>query len=272
MNIQLFKRAVLVVASLLLVAGFLFTKIDNTKAITIDDWGRQSIINMFRVKYPTATLKQSALPVDILVQKTGHGIPEAPVKYGIPEPWGPIVYPEPRYRIPEPWMPFVTPEPRLGIPENPWAPIVAPVIPEDDVAFTVIAKGQMAYGSDKQDEYTIVDAKTWGEKWDQINSYNLGTIIPLPTVNFDEEMLIAVFQGPKNTGGYSIAIKKVIETGLNIEVSVVITEPGRGCITTQALTSPYIIVKIRKTDKQVIFKNNENIVECSGPDFHICPL
>lgn len=85
--------------------------------------------------------------------------------------------------------------------------------------------------------------------------------LPAP-VDFSKDMIIAVFQGEKNTGGYNIEINKIIEKENVIEVTVIETSPGRRCMVTKAFTSPFHIVKIQKSNKEVVFKTEKVVTEC----------
>ncbi len=84
----------------------------------------------------------------------------------------------------------------------------------------------------------------------------------LPAVNLDEEMLLAVFAGQQNTGGYSIAVDKIIEKEGALNVVVTQTSPGENCMVTQALTSPYEVVKLEHTEKDVEFNVQQEVRDC----------
>ena len=84
-----------------------------------------------------------------------------------------------------------------------------------------------------------------------------------PAVNFDEKMLIAVFQGQKPSGRYSIEINKIKEYADYIEVTVRETSPGENCIVTFALTSPLHIVEVEKSDKPIRFTFEQEITRCN---------
>ncbi len=56
------------------------------------------------------------------------------------------------------------------------------------------------------------------------------------------------------TGGYEIKVNKVVEEKNNILVYIEEISPDPQDIVTQALTSPYHIIKIERTEKDIIFK------------------
>ena len=121
---------------------------------------------------------------------------------------------------------------------------------ESNVNFEVIEKGFNSGHSEKKN-YVVDNEDEWGDLWNKVNSI----VIPqpeLPDVDFNNEIVIAVFQGEKPTGGYSIEIIKIVEDN-KIIVFYKEFSPEPGDFVTQALTQPYHIVKIKKSDKEVVF-------------------
>ena len=76
----------------------------------------------------------------------------------------------------------------------------------------------------------------------------------IPKIDFEKHMLVAVFMGRKNSGGYAIKVEKVEEKAGKIVVTVKRQTPPPGGMVTMALTGPYQIVKMPVSDKEVIFK------------------
>lgn len=75
---------------------------------------------------------------------------------------------------------------------------------------------------------------------------------PLPAINFDESMVVAVFTGIKPTGGYSVEIKGVANGKVTFE-----TKSPQGGMVTQALTQPFHIVLCPKVDGELEFEGKE---------------
>lgn len=65
---------------------------------------------------------------------------------------------------------------------------------------------------------------------------------PIPPVDLERQVVLAVLQGLKKTGGYAISISRVSQKGTLVEVEVMVVEPEPGSITIQILTSPYHLV------------------------------
>ena len=74
----------------------------------------------------------------------------------------------------------------------------------------------------------------------------------LPEIDFANQEVIAVFMGMRSSGGYSIAIRKVEDNDKRI-VHYSESAPDPDMLTTQALTSPYHMILLPKSDKEVEF-------------------
>jgi len=74
-----------------------------------------------------------------------------------------------------------------------------------------------------------------------------------PVIDFSKLMVLAVFQGEHSTGGYGITVYKIEDTGTTLNVFYVETIPAAGSMNTQAMTSPYQVVTIARTEKPISF-------------------
>jgi len=84
-----------------------------------------------------------------------------------------------------------------------------------------------------------------------------------PDIDFNEKTVIAIVMGQKTSGGYSVTLKQLeVEEG---EIKFMVEEavPGENCLVTQALTNPYQIVAIGKTQKSISFVGSTIIDDCS---------
>ncbi|MDP3057127.1 MAG: protease complex subunit PrcB family protein [bacterium] len=131
----------------------------------------------------------------------------------------------------------------------------ANAMPGNELKFKTIIKG-LNGNPTGQGNYVIKSKSEWMPILQKTNAE-----LPAP-IDFDKDMIIAVFQGGKSTGGYGTEINMIAEKGNTIEVSVLENSPGRGCAVTQALTSPFHIVKVQKSDKEAIFNVEKVINDC----------
>lgn len=84
--------------------------------------------------------------------------------------------------------------------------------------------------------------------------------------DFDEEMAIGVFLGPRSTGGYSANIDEIeLERSGRITVRATATSPAPGQIVTQAFTSPFHVVATRKIAGAVNFSITNTQQQALGP-------
>ncbi len=121
---------------------------------------------------------------------------------------------------------------------------------ESSISFQTIDKGILS-GIQKKSNYIINNNKEFSELWNNINNYKIPKS-EVPKIDFEKEIVIAVFQGQKNTGGYDIEITNIMENN-KINVYIKETEPKPNNFVIQALTSPYHIIKINKPNKYVKF-------------------
>ncbi len=88
----------------------------------------------------------------------------------------------------------------------------------------------------------------------------------------DKEVLLVASMGQMMTGGYSISIKKAVETESKITIDVQQSSPGPDAMVTMALTWPMDAAAMKKTDKPIVF----SVVHYSGkraaaPEFYYIP-
>jgi len=62
---------------------------------------------------------------------------------------------------------------------------------------------------------------------------------PAATIDFTKSAIVAAFAGTKNTGGYSVSVKKAAD-----KILVNVVEPPKDAMTTDALTTPFVISRV----------------------------
>jgi hypothetical protein len=72
----------------------------------------------------------------------------------------------------------------------------------------------------------------------------------VPKVDFGKNSVVALFMGQKNKGGYSIGVKSISINNDTATIKVMETEPNG--MSTMAITNPYCIVLIPKTNEVVV--------------------
>jgi len=130
----------------------------------------------------------------------------------------------------------------------------------DTICFLGVLK---LYNSGHAEErnYVINTETEWQSLWEKIFS-NTSAKPPLPEIDFTRRTIVAVFQGIQPSSGYEISINEIVETENTLEVVVKAFAPGDRCVVTGAVTRPFDIVEIEKTEKQVVFHVKHKVRNC----------
>jgi hypothetical protein len=122
--------------------------------------------------------------------------------------------------------------------------------PPHQVPLHTIAKGVRS-GIREPAQFVIRSQGEWQKLWRQHTS--TGTVpAPLPTVDFNKELVAAVFLGEKPTGGYSVEISSAELSDTSLIISVKETSPGPGAIVTQGFNQPFHIVRIETAGVETV--------------------
>jgi hypothetical protein len=84
----------------------------------------------------------------------------------------------------------------------------------------------------------IRDANAWAAFWSELG------VGDRPAVDFTRDVVVAVAAGQRPTGGYEIAVGRVLQGNGELTVEVVETTPGPNCMTTASLTQPVDVVVV----------------------------
>ena len=102
----------------------------------------------------------------------------------------------------------------------------------------------------------------WEALWKEMTQGPYRPEPELPPVDFDNDMVIGVFLGITPTSWISVKITEIEETKDNIVVHYEIYQPGSGFI--WAVGSPNHIVKVKRSDKDVVFLKRKKPVSDYG--------
>lgn len=122
------------------------------------------------------------------------------------------------------------------------------------VEFTQIGQNNL-YGNGEENiinqNLVILESNSWNELIDKLNTVNyVSEEFPETDIDFDNFIVIAVFDKIYGNGGHSIDIIKITENENKIIVTIENILEGNY---TSVMTQPFHIVKIPKTDKLIIF-------------------
>jgi hypothetical protein len=110
------------------------------------------------------------------------------------------------------------------------------------VPFRIVASGSgEASGYRAPATLVVKDEPRWKTVWAKLEPGR-----PRPKVDFDRHMLLLVTQGEQRSGGFSIAVRRIRDSGRALSVSADANVPGHGCVTPTVITSPYQVVRVRR--------------------------
>jgi hypothetical protein len=112
------------------------------------------------------------------------------------------------------------------------------------VNYEVIQQGTY---SGKKD--TVAQVIATQKDWEQLWKQHVSVLVPqppVPEIDFDTDVIVVIFAGEKKSGGYAAVIKDVSAELDDIVINYKLTEPQPGSFTIQAITQPYVMLKMAK--------------------------
>jgi hypothetical protein len=128
------------------------------------------------------------------------------------------------------------------------------------IPFSVVETGQFS-GLRSERLEVIRIASEFAELW-QTHASGFSPAPIQPEVDFDREMVIAVFLGERPTGGFAITVTEATERADSLLVTVRITLPGTNCAVPQAFSQPHQLVTVPQSEQLVAFFTEVERVDC----------
>jgi hypothetical protein len=116
--------------------------------------------------------------------------------------------------------------------------------------FKTIAKGARS-GVRESSQLAIRSQTQWQALWSRHSSISTNPSAA-PAIDFDKEIVAAVFLGEKPTGGYGVEISSAEVADRALTVFVRETSPKPGAIVTQAINQPFHIVRIETAGVETV--------------------
>ncbi len=133
---------------------------------------------------------------------------------------------------------------------------VADIGPDEVLYFETLGMGQNGTVRDTL-EVILKDEASFQEMLQNVRP--LGDIA---AVDFSQVMvgLIAV---PTESGGYVVEVKSIEKTGDQITINYEFSTPGQDCLTLQALSLPFQLVVIQRSEGEVTFVRTNKRYSCA---------
>jgi protease stability complex PrcB-like protein len=74
-----------------------------------------------------------------------------------------------------------------------------------------------------------------------------------PPVDFSRDMVVALFMGERPTGGFAIEVTRIERTDSGLSVHYRTTRPDPAAMQPQALTQPFHLIALPRSDDPVTF-------------------
>jgi len=130
--------------------------------------------------------------------------------------------------------------------------VLATVFLEVLMPTTTIAKGGISNVMEPR-QVVIRSADEWTRLWHD----HAGADAAAPPVDFGSSMVMGVFLGARNTGGYAVEITAVEQDATGVVVRYTEAKPGRGAMLAQVITSPFHLVSVATVDGPIRFERTE---------------
>ncbi len=211
--------------------------------------------------------QQSLQPVDDFGSTPTTNTPvNTPVPTLSQQPSYPPVTSPPSTVIAQPPVPPLvstpSPNPAVATPEPIAPPVTVPIPSNTPSNFSgswhMLGQGGQSSAQNLQFHIATTQTKLsglWGQGHAHLMRQPAG-----PSVDFSRESVVGIFLGTKPTGGYSLEVTSVEALSDGLRVNVSIRNPAAGSITTQALTSPWVLVRVGvpNLQKAYVYDNTTN--------------
>ena len=132
-----------------------------------------------------------------------------------------------------------------------------------EIQFQTVDRG--AYSGVQQADATIIRTpEEFARVWAAVHR-GARPEPPTPDVDFEREMVAAVFQGQQPTGGYAVAVERIEQLEDRVVIHVTSIQPRPEDFVTMALTSPYHLVRLPRQDLPVEFQFDAAGIDASSP-------
>ena len=120
----------------------------------------------------------------------------------------------------------------------------------------------MSSGIGVRSTVTIKSLRHWRSIWARLHAGE-SPKPARPRVDFSRHMLILVTMGQEESGGHSIRIRSIANREATWLVRADELSPGPSCTTTAVITSPYHVVRVRRTAKRIVVRRTASEYDCA---------
>ena len=129
-----------------------------------------------------------------------------------------------------------------------------------DSSVMILAEGQNSGSVDRRTNYRIMTDVELQELWTMVHGQSGPGV---PNIDFSEYEVIAIFDGTHSSGGYDVDITDITDANGVRAVHILRQSPGDNCAVTEAITSPFQIVRVSKSPLPISKEEEVRVNECS---------
>lgn len=141
---------------------------------------------------------------------------------------------------------------------------ITPNVPPDSVSLPfreIPGTRAQTSGHLEANRAVIRDVAEWGRYWGKIVD-GVFPIPPMPTVDFERQVVLAAAMGQRPSGGFTIAIDAVFLKSGTVYVVVKSVAPGPNCGVAAVMTAPVVAAAIDRVDSPVRFVEKLETTDC----------
>jgi len=90
--------------------------------------------------------------------------------------------------------------------------------------------------------------------------------VPYKKIDFSANQVILLAMEEKPTGGYSIRVDSIEEINGVLKLIAIEMQPASNCMVTQALTAPYLFVKVQSVKRVETVIVRTEVVDCNASE------
>jgi|GEM_PF-2839699 len=118
--------------------------------------------------------------------------------------------------------------------------------------YRVISQNSLTNSITDVKNLTIRDQETWGQLWNQFNA-NTSRVPAIPAVDFQTEMILAIFSSAAPNPCYSLIIDSVQQIADQTKITYHISAPNSDVVCSQVVVYPSMIIAVPKTSGDASF-------------------
>ena len=135
--------------------------------------------------------------------------------------------------------------------------------PPATLNFVMIKEGNTSgVKTDMTSIYKLDTPDSWQGFWHE-HHQNIQPEEPPPSIDFNNEMVIAIVDTDQPSSGYKLTIDQLQAVDNTLYVFATRTQPGAGCVSLGMISQPFVILKVPKSELIPQLRLTTSTVACN---------